>query len=214
MPPVPHTPGATRVSCGTVGRLHPFFLRPRHKPFTREKPRRTQQGLHSRFRSLQTAPGEASSALALSRSPLVWVPAPLNILLLLCASSFASENPEPSSLALQLQPHARPSALLVPQNVPPAPGCHGEQSVRVAIRQERLHHPPPSPNPGPLPHTHPLPAPPAARTVRKGQVTRRPPPRDGGGWRREVLPPPVGGGHSDGGWDLQRACSPPRSGRR
>lgn len=120
----------------------------------------------------------------------------------------------PPLSALQLQPHVCLSALLVPQNLPPVPGCRGEQSMRVAIRQERLHHPPPSPNPSPLPHTHPLPAPLAARTVRKGQVTRRPPPRDGGGWRQEVLPPPVGGGHSDGGWDLQRACSPPRSGRR
>lgn len=122
--------------------------------------------------------------------------------------------PQPSSLALQLQPHACISALLVPQKVPPALGCCGEQSVRVAIRQERLHHPPPSPNPGPLPHTHPLPALPAARTVREGQVTRRPPPRGGGGWKQEVLPPPVGGGHSDGGWGPPRACSPLCSGRR
>lgn len=158
--------------------------------------------------------GSPAQLLLSAETPLVRVPAPLNILLLLCASSFASENTEPSSLSLQLQPHVCLSALLVPQNLPPAPGCRGEQSMRVAIRQERLHHPPPSPNPSPLPHTHPLPAPLAARTVRKGQVTRRPPPRDGGGWRQEVLPPPVGGGHSDGGWDLQRACSPPRSGRR
>lgn len=66
MPLVPHTPGETCISCGTVERLHPFFLRPKPKPFTKEEPRRTQQGLHSRFRSLQTAPGEPSSALALS----------------------------------------------------------------------------------------------------------------------------------------------------
>jgi len=194
-----HAPGEMCVSGGTVERLRPFFLCPRHEPFAREKPRRTQHGLDSRFRSLQTAPGEPSSALALSRSPLVQVPAPLNILLLLCASSFASENPESSALTLPLQPRGHPSALLVPQNVPPAPGCRGEQSVRVAMRQQRLHHPPPSPNPGPLPRTHPLPAPPAARTVHESQVTRRPPPRDGGGWRQEALPPLVGGGHSDGG---------------
>lgn len=103
MPLVPHTPGEMCISYGTVETLHSFFPHPRYEPFTREKPRRTQQGLHSRFRSLQTAPREPSSALVLSHNPLVWVPAPLNILLLLCASSFASENPEPSSLPLQLQ---------------------------------------------------------------------------------------------------------------
>lgn len=37
--------------------------------------------------------------------------------------------------------------------------------MRVAIRQESLHHPPPSPSPGPLPRTHSLP-------VLQGQSTR------------------------------------------
>lgn len=66
---VPGTPGKMCISCGTAERLHPFFLQSEQEPFTREKPRRTQQGLHTRFRSLQTAPGEPSSALALSRNP-------------------------------------------------------------------------------------------------------------------------------------------------
>lgn len=140
--------------CGDAASLLPP---PRYKPFEGEKPRGTQQGLHGRLRSLQTAPGELGSAqLVLSAKP----PSarfPINILLLLRASSFASQNAEPCSPALQLQPHVHPSALPMPQNVPPALGCHGEQSMRVAIRQVRLHHPPPSPDPGPLPHTHPLP---------------------------------------------------------
>lgn len=65
------------------------------------------------------------------------------------------QKPPSPPLSPQLQPHIQ----LVPLNAPPAPGCRGEQSVRAAIRQQSLHHPPPSPSSVPFPHTHSLPAP-------------------------------------------------------
>lgn len=65
----PDTPGEMCISCGTAERLHPFFLRPRHKPFTKEKPRRTQQGLYSRFRTCKQPLGSPAQLLLSAKAP-------------------------------------------------------------------------------------------------------------------------------------------------
>lgn len=176
---------------GTVKRLLPFFLRAGNE----ENP--------AGLRGLPPGPGacgeprEPSPAPALSQSPSF---RPLNILLLLCASSFASGHAEPSCLSLQLQP--QPCLRL---------GTASErcQGVKRGQRSDRKDSSTPLPPQSPAPALHS-----PARTVRTGRVTPRPPPRGGGGWRPGAPPAPAGGGGSGGARAPRGACSPRRSGTR
>lgn len=177
------------VPRGAVERLLPFFLHAGNEE--KQDSEGSPQGQEP-----EESPGIPAQPLLPARAPRA---TPLNILLLLCASSFASGNTEPSCLTLQLQPQ---------------PCLRLGTSRGAGGRSEGSNETGNTPAPPSLPKARPRRSHSPARTVRTGRVTPRPPPRGGGGWRPAAPPAPAGGGGSGGARAPRGACSPRRSGTR
>lgn len=127
--PILRAPREMCLSLGVVEKLHPFFLHLRQEPFAIEKPRKLSEGTTAGSGSCRQRLESPAQLLLSANAPSAGVPGSLNLLLLLCTSSFASETP-PALLS-------RPAAPAPRLHLSPACAPEGSSGPGVLWRAKR-----------------------------------------------------------------------------